>query len=280
MPITVAAFYKFVAIADPAGLRQHLLATGRSHALKGSILVAPEGINSTISGASERMEAFLTVLRRDPRFADLTVKFSSAPDHPFGRFKVRLKREIVTLGVPSANPAERVGIYVRPEDWNALISDPSVTVVDTRNDYEFEIGSFDRAIDPKTKAFGQFPDYVRANLDPQRHKRVAMFCTGGIRCEKATAFMLNEGFPEVYHLDGGILKYLETIPPEESLWRGECFVFDERVALEHGVKIGTRAMCPSCGRAIAKQEDGSPAPCDHCEGRSRGAGVREAPPQG
>jgi UPF0176 protein len=264
LPITVAAFYKFVPIEDVAELRSDLLALGTREELKGSILVAAEGINATVSAAPDAMERFLHALKKDARFYDLAVKISSAPRHPFGKFKVRLKREIVTLGVPEANPNERVGAYVSPSDWNGLISDPCVTVIDTRNVYEYEIGTFERAINPKTRSFGEFPQYVRENLDPRRHKRIAMFCTGGIRCEKATAFMLNEGFPEVYHLEGGILRYLEEIPPEQSLWRGECFVFDERVALSHGVRIGTHTMCPSCGRAIPKGGGDAPAACERC----------------
>ena len=266
MSITVAAFYKFVAVEDVAALRERLLATGRGEDLRGSILVAPEGINATVSALPAAMERFLAGLKSDPRFCDLTIKFSRAPDHPFGKFKVRLKREIVTFGVPGAKPSERAGTYVAPKEWNALISDPTVTVIDTRNAYEFEIGTFAGAIDPDTRSFGEFPQYVRKNLDPKQHKRIAMFCTGGIRCEKATAFMLNEGFPEVYHLEGGILKYLEDVPPEESLFRGECFVFDERVALEHGVKIGNHAMCPACGRAIPRSDRTSPAFCENCRG--------------
>jgi UPF0176 protein len=264
MPITVAAFYKFVPIEDVAALRLDFLALGTREELKGSILVAAEGINATVSGKPDAMERFLGELKSDSRFHGLTIKFSSAPEHPFGKFKVRLKREIVALGVPEANPNVRVGTYVSPRDWNELISDPSVTVIDTRNSYEYEIGTFERAINPKTRSFGAFPQYVRENLDPKRHKRIAMFCTGGVRCEKATAFMLNEGFPEVYHLEGGILRYLEEIPPEQSLWRGECFVFDERVALDHGVRIGTHTMCRSCGRAIPKGDGDAPAACESC----------------
>jgi UPF0176 protein len=263
MSLTVAAFYRFVPVDDVAALRARLLELGSREDIKGSILVAPEGINATVSAAPDAMERFLAELQSDGRFRDLTIKFSTAPQHPFGKFKVRLKREIVTFGVPEANPNERVGTYVAARDWNALISEPSVTVIDTRNSYEFEIGTFARATDPETRSFSEFAQYVRQNLDPKQHTRIAMFCTGGIRCEKATAFMLNEGFPEVYHLEGGILKYLEDIPPEQSLWHGECFVFDERVALAHGVRIGTHAMCPSCGRAIRKS-DASAAICESC----------------
>jgi len=192
-------------------------------------------------------------------------KESYADEIPFGRLKVRLKREIVTLRRPEADPSRRVGTYVRPQDWNALISDPDVLVLDTRNAYEVGLGTFRGAVDPVTQSFGEFPDFVAANLDPTRHKRVAMFCTGGIRCEKASAYMLSQGFPEVYHLEGGILKYLETIPPEQSLWQGECFVFDERVALEHGVKPGTHVMCRRCGSPVAVEKEGAAPPtCRRC----------------
>jgi UPF0176 protein len=261
MSVTVSAFYKFVRIEDAVALCEHLLGEARSHGVKGTILVAPEGINGTIAGPEVGIRNMLAWLRADPRFSDLASKDSHAEDMPFGRLKVRLKREIVTLRRPEADPARQVGTYVAPEDWNALISDPDVTVVDTRNAYEVAIGTFKNAIDPRTTSFGEFPDFVAANLDPARHKRVAMFCTGGIRCEKATAYLLSQGFPEVWHLEGGILKYLECIPPEESLWQGECFVFDERVALEHGVRTGTHVMCRLCGAPVPKAEPHCPA-CD------------------
>ncbi|WP_072396338.1 rhodanese-related sulfurtransferase [Hyphomicrobium sp. CS1GBMeth3] len=250
MPVTVSTFYKFAAVAEPAVLRESLLAVAREQEIKGTILIAPEGINATIAGPDAGVRNVLAWLRADARFADLTSKESYTDEMPFGRLKVRLKREIVTLRRPEADPSERVGTYVKPADWNALIADPDVLVVDTRNAYEVGIGTFPGAIDPETRTFGEFPDFVARNLDPAKHKRVAMFCTGGIRCEKASAFMLSQGFPEVYHLEGGILKYLETVAPEESLWQGECFVFDERVALEHGVKPGSHFMCKACGAPI------------------------------
>jgi UPF0176 protein len=255
MSITVTAFYKFVTIADPPALRQELLALARAQAIKGTILIAPEGINATIAGPDAGIRQVLAHLRADPRFVDLASKESYADEIPFGRLKVRLKREIVTLRRPEADPSRRVGTYVKPERWNALIADPEVVVIDTRNAYEVGIGTFPGALDPMTRSFSEFPDFVAANLDPARHKRVAMFCTGGIRCEKASAFMLAQGFPEVYHLEGGILKYLETVPHEQSLWQGECFVFDERVALEHGVKPGSHVMCKACGAPIAEGEE-------------------------
>lgn len=265
MSVTVTAFYKFVSLAELPELRETLLALGRDHEIKGTILLAPEGINATIAGPDEGIRQVLAHLRADPRFADLVSKESYADEMPFGRLKVRLKREIVTLRRPEADPARRVGTYVKPEDWNALLADPDVLVIDTRNAYEVGIGTFEGAIDPATRAFSEFPDFVAANLDPEKHKRVAMFCTGGIRCEKASAFMLSQGFPEVYHLEGGILKYLETVPPEQSLWQGECFVFDERVALEHGVRPGTHAMCKSCGAPVPRDaETGGAGLCPRC----------------
>ena len=254
MTVAITAFYKFIAIEDCAALREQVRAACVAHAIKGSVLIAPEGINATVSGSDAGITAFLAWLRSDPRFAELVSKESFADNSPFKRLKVRLKREIVTLGVPEADPTRQVGIYVKPEDWNALIAQEDVTLIDTRNDYEVAIGTFDGAHDPGTKSFGEFPAYVKANLDCARHKRIAMFCTGGIRCEKASAYMLGQGFSEVYHLEGGILKYLETVPREESLWRGECFVFDARVALEHGVRAGTHVMCPDCGSPIPKSD--------------------------
>ena len=267
MTYTVAALYQFVTITDPPALRARLLEATLRLEIIGSILVAPEGINATIAGSDTNIDAMLTVLRTElttasadaaisqpasdqPRSTGLSVKFSTCQAKPFRRIKVRLKREIVTLGVPQANPALQVGTYVAPSDWNALISDPQTVVIDTRNDYEIDVGTFKGALDPKTASFGQFPAYVRANLDPAKHKKVAMFCTGGIRCEKASALMLHLGFEEVYHLDGGILKYLETVPPEQSLWQGECFVFDQRVAVTHGLVEGITRLCRVCDDAM------------------------------
>lgn len=238
MTITVSAFYKFVRIDDPPALRATLREVMTARAMRGTILVAPEGINGTISASSAGMESFLSELRADPRFADLVVKQARTDRHPFQRLKVKLKREIVTLRAPEADPTKQVGTYVAPKDWNALISDPDVIVIDTRNAYEVADGTFRGAVDPGTRSFGQFPDYVAKNLDPARHKRVAMFCTGGIRCEKASAYMLAHGFPEVYHLQGGILRYLAEVPEAESLWQGKCFVFDERVGVDSNDDLG------------------------------------------
>ena len=232
MIVTVAAFYKFVRIEDPPALRAWLLELLATHAMKGTILVAPEGINGTVSAAPLEMVAFLAELRADPRFADLVTKEARGDGHPFQRLKVRLKREIISMRAPEADPTARVGTYVAPKDWNDLISAPDVVLVDTRNTYEVEAGTFKGAIDPGIRTFGQFPDYVAKGLGPGRHRRVAMFCTGGIRCEKASAYMLAHGFSEVYHLEGGILRYLAEVPVDESLWQGKCFVFDERVGVD------------------------------------------------
>ena len=232
MPIAVAAFYKFVSIADASALREQLFASMSARDMKGTILLAAEGINGTISAPPSDMAAFLTELRRDPRFADLVTKDATTDAHPFKRLKVKVKREIISFGRPEADPSVKAGTYVAPKDWNNLISDPDVLVLDTRNAYEVEVGTFQGAVDPKTRRFGEFPAYAAQNLDPAKHKKVAMFCTGGIRCEKASAYLMSLGFPEVYHLQGGILNYLATVPREQSLWQGECFVFDEREAVD------------------------------------------------
>ncbi len=260
MAVTVSTFYKFVRIDDLAELKAQLAGLCCRLGIKGTILVAHEGINATISGSAQGIAEVLGWLRADPRFAGLISKESFTQTQPFKRMKVRLKKEIVTLGAPEADPSKQVGRYVAPDKWNALINEPDVVLLDTRNDYEVEIGTFKNAIDPDIKTFGQFRDYVKTHLDPARHKRVAMFCTGGIRCEKSTAYLLAHGFDEVYHLEGGILKYLETVPKDQSLWQGECFVFDERVALDHGVVVGTHRMCPRCGHPVREDETA----CAHC----------------
>lgn len=228
MSIVVSATYKFVRVEDPRELRAHLLDALRTRGMKGTILVAPEGINGTISGTAEATASFFQRLRADTRFHDLEVKHATTDTHPFKRLKVKVKHEIVTLRAPEADPTRRVGTYVDPADWNALISDPDVLVIDTRNAYEVTEGTFANAIDPGTAHFAEWPRYVAGHLDPQHHRRIAMFCTGGIRCEKASAYLLAHGFENVYHLKGGILNYLAKVPAEESLWRGRCFVFDER----------------------------------------------------
>ena len=269
MSQVVVTFYKFVKLPDFAEKRDSLLSQCEAQGIKGTILLAAEGINGTIAGSRQAIDSVLSFLRSDPRLVDLEHKESYADSPPFDRMKVRLKKEIVTLGLPQIDPSDRVGTYVSPKEWNALISDPEVTIIDTRNDYEVSIGSFKGAQNPKTASFRQFPDYVRSDLDPSKHKKVALFCTGGIRCEKATSFMMAQGFQEVYHLKGGILKYLEEITPEESFWEGECFVFDQRVALREGLEIGTHEMCPGCGHPISETDKTSPhyqegVSCPYC----------------
>ena len=257
-----AAFYKFVDLPDYAERRPALLAFCEAHHVKGLILLASEGINSTISGAPEDVHAVLAYLRSDPKLSDLDHKESFSQKAPFHRMKVRLKKEIVTLGLEGISPTKRVGQYVKPEDWNALISSPDVVVIDTRNDYEVEIGTFKGAIDPNIQSFSQLTDWVKKAkvLEDKNGKkpRVAMFCTGGIRCEKSTSLMLEHGFEEVYHLQGGILKYLEVVPPQQSLWEGECFVFDERVSVGHGLKPGPHELCRSCREPLPKGAKASP----------------------
>ncbi len=269
MSLVVATFYKFVRLPDCAEKRSPLLAYCTQKGIRGTILLAPEGINGTIAGSRTAIDDVLSFLHSDPRLADLEHRESLATSFPFDRMKVRLKKEIVTLGMPQINPNDQVGIYVNPEAWNTLISDPEVVVIDTRNNYEVDIGTFKGAQNPETHSFRQFPEYVQTHLDPTKHKKIAMFCTGGIRCEKASAFMLAQGFQEVYHLKGGILKYLEVIPPDESLWQGECFVFDQRVAVQHGLEMGTHEMCLSCGHPVSKADKASPeyeegVSCPHC----------------
>jgi UPF0176 protein len=250
----IAAFYKFVTLDDYSDRRQPLLKLCQHHQIKGTILLAAEGINGTISGTRSSIDAILADLKADPHFADLEHKESIATKSPFDRLKVRLKQEIVTFGVPTIDPTNLVGTYVKPQDWNALIADPDVLVIDTRNQYEVEIGTFTGAIDPQTASFTEFPEYVATHLDPQQHKQIAMFCTGGIRCEKATSYLLSQGFERVYHLQGGILKYLEEIPAAQSQWEGECFVFDDRVAVTHGLELGTHKLCWGCGNPISPAE--------------------------
>lgn len=252
--IVVAALYKFVLLPEYESLREPLLRECERLGLKGTLLLAAEGINGTVSGTREGIDGLLSYLKKDSRFADLEHKESLHQDKPFYRMKVKLKKEIVTMGVEGIDPKEVVGTYVKPAQWNALISDPEVLVVDTRNRYEYAIGSFERAVDPETETFREFPDYVEKNLDPQKHKKVAMFCTGGIRCEKATAYMKEQGFDEVYHLEGGILKYLEEVPEQDSLWRGECFVFDNRVAVNHSLEKGSYDQCFGCRHPITEEE--------------------------
>ncbi|WP_286789188.1 MULTISPECIES: rhodanese-related sulfurtransferase [unclassified Pseudomonas] len=267
--IVVAALYKFVTLEDYVERREPLLTVMLDNEVKGTLLLAQEGINGTIAGSRAGIDAVLAFLKADSRLVDLEHKESYCDEQPFYRTKVKLKKEIVTLGVPGVDPNKKVGTYVDPKDWNALISDPDVVLIDTRNDYEVGIGTFTNAVDPKTKSFREFPQYIRQNFDPSRHKKVAMFCTGGIRCEKASSFMLNEGFEEVYHLKGGILKYLEEVPQEDSLWQGDCFVFDNRVTVRHDLSEGEYDQCHACRTPIsaADRESEHYVPgisCPHC----------------
>lgn len=252
--IVVAALYKFVSLPDYKEIQKTLLSQCQSLGIKGTLLLAEEGINGTIAGFRQSIDAILEYIRADSRFVDLEHKESFAQKMPFIRMKVKLKKEIVTLGVPGVDPTKLVGNYLNPEEWNKLISEPDVTVIDTRNDYEVDIGSFENALNPRTVSFREFPDYVKNNLDPQKHKKIAMYCTGGIRCEKSTAYMLSQGFEAVYHLKGGILKYLEEVPEDESKWNGECFVFDERVAVKHGLEEGSYDQCHGCRHPITDED--------------------------
>jgi UPF0176 protein len=244
--IVVAALYKFVTLKDFTGLRQPLLAAMKAHGVKGTLLLAEEGINGTISGSRSAIDGFLAVLRSDARLADIDHKESYCDKDPFYRSKVKLKKEIVTIGVVGVDPNKQAGTYVSPVDWNTLIADPDVLLIDTRNDYEVALGTFEGAADPGTSSFGEFPKFVGENLDPARHRKVAMFCTGGIRCEKASSYMQSQGFREVYHLKGGILKYLEEVPKEQSKWQGDCFVFDHRVAVGQGLVPSGIELCHGC----------------------------------
>jgi len=252
--VVVAALYKFVTLEDFQDMRDPLLEQCKAFRVKGTLLLAREGINGTIAGSSEGVKGVLQYLKNDSRLADLVHKESYDDHMPFYRMKVKLKKEIVTMGVEEIDPNKIVGTYVKPSDWNALVADPDVVLIDTRNDYEVGIGTFAGAVDPHTTTFREFPAYVRENYNPEKNKKVAMFCTGGIRCEKASAFMLKEGFEEVYHLEGGILKYLEEVPQEESIWEGECFVFDSRVAVNHKLEKGQYDQCYGCRHPITEQD--------------------------
>jgi len=253
-PVVVAALYKFVTLADFREMREPLLDFCASQGVKGTLLLAQEGINGTVAGSRLGIDALLAYLRTDPRLSTLDWKESYHDEPPFLRMKVKLKREIVTMGVTGIDPNKAVGTYVKPKDWNAIVDDPEVILVDTRNDYEVEIGTFRGAQDPKTVTFREFPQWVRDNLDPSKHRKVAMFCTGGIRCEKASSFMIQEGFDTVYHLEGGVLKYLEEVPAEDSRWEGECFVFDARVAVNHHLKKGKYDQCYACRHPITEAD--------------------------
>lgn len=270
---TVAALYHFTRFPDPAALRQPLLDLCTARGISGTLLLAGEGINGTIAGSRAGIDAVLAHLRALPGCADLVHKESQAAEQPFNRMKVRLKREIVTMGQPDVDPLQGTGTYVAPAAWNALITSPDVAVIDTRNDYEVAIGTFAGAIDPQTRSFGEFPAWWEANKDRFTGKRIAMFCTGGIRCEKSTNFLRGQGVEEVYHLQGGILKYLEDVPRDDSTWEGECFVFDGRVSVGHGLVEGPHILCHACRRPLLPADQDHPAfeegvACHHCVGET------------
>lgn len=269
----IAALYKFVQLADYATLQKPLFDYCEANLVKGTLLLAEEGINGTIAGPAQGVQAVLEYLRQDSRLATLSHKESWAEEMPFYRMKVKLKREIVTMGVPNVHASTMAGTYVKPEQWNQLIADPDVVVVDVRNDYEVSIGSFAGAVNPHTASFTEFPEWVKAQSAEggllSKTSKVAMFCTGGIRCEKSTAYLRSQGFDEVYHLEGGILKYLETVPEEESRWDGECFVFDERVSVVHGLAPGNYELCRACRQPLSAADKSSEffvdgVSCPHC----------------
>lgn len=271
--IVVAALYRFARLDDFEALRGPLLALMQAHDVHGTLLLAREGINGTVSGLRHDIDALLAWLRADGRFEGMEYKESLVDEHPFLRTKVKLKKEIVTMGVENLDPNHDRGAYLEPAQWNEVIADPETLVIDTRNDYEYQVGTFEGAVNPNTTTFREFPDYVKQHLDPARHKRVAMFCTGGIRCEKSTAYLKAQGFDEVYHLKGGILNYLEQTPQARSLWRGECFVFDERVTVDHRLRPGGYDQCHACRRPISEQDKASPlyrqgVSCPHCHDQS------------
>lgn len=268
---TVAALYHFTRFDNPEGLKPGILELCLSEGITGTLLLAGEGINGTVAGTSPGIDRLIGYLRSLPGCADLEWKISQASEQPFNRMKVRFKREIVTMGQPQVDPTLAVGTYVEPADWNALISAPDVAVIDTRNDYEVEIGTFEGAIDPETRSFGEFPAWWEANKERFHNKRVAMFCTGGIRCEKSTSYLKGLGVEEVYHLKGGILKYLEDVPTKDSLWHGECFVFDKRVSVGHGLVEGDYDLCYACRRPLSEDDKTSPdyepgVSCHRCNG--------------
>ena len=267
--VTVCALYHFARISDPEHLQAGLLDLLLKQGLTGTLLVAHEGINGTVAGSAIAIDALKAFIAEDGRFENITYKQAQSAKMPFLRSRVKLKKEIVTMGVPDIDPREIVGTYVKPSQWNELISDPDVTVIDTRNKYEVEIGTFKGSINPETDSFREFPDYVHNELNPAKHKKVAMFCTGGIRCEKSTAFLKSKGFEEVYHLEGGILKYLEEVPGEDSMWEGECFVFDERVTVDHNLEPGSYDQCNACRMPISDEDQLQPSyvkgvSCPYC----------------
>ncbi|MBW4482285.1 MAG: rhodanese-related sulfurtransferase [Tildeniella torsiva UHER 1998/13D] len=270
MDWVIATFYKFVALSEPESLRLELLELCASRGLRGTLLLASEGLNATVAGDRPSIDDLLAWLHSHPKIGPFPHQESTTASAPFERMKVKLKQEIVTLGHPEVNPAQQpVGTYVEPHDWNQVIADPEVMVIDARNNFEVELGTFQGAVNPHTHSFRELPDYVATHLDPAQHKKVAMFCTGGIRCEKATAYLLDQGFEQVYHLRGGILNYLKTVPVDASLWQGDCFVFDERVAVDHCLNATDHGLCLGCGHPVSPAEKSSPEyedgiSCPHC----------------
>ena len=269
----IATFYRFTTIEDPPRMQGSIESCCRENDVKGIVLLANEGINATIAGTPDGVLAVLSFLRKDSRFAELTWKESNAKEQPFRKLRVRLKKEIVTMGVSGIDPERLTGTYVKPEDWNEFVSDPNVMVLDTRNDYEVEIGSFKDAINPNITSFGELPQWIEDNIDVHAKPRIAMYCTGGIRCEKSTALLKEAGLNEVYHLEGGILKYLERIPEDQSLWDGQCFVFDERVSVGHGLEVGEYELCRACRNPICDEDKSSPlyregVSCPRCHDRT------------
>lgn len=267
--VVVSALYRFARFPDFESFRQPILDLMLQNDVRGTLLLAAEGVNGTIAGSRDGIDTVVGFLKSDDRFAELETKESYVNDNPFYRSKVKLKKEIVTMGVEDIDPNHIVGTYVEPEKWNDLISDPDVLLVDTRNKYEYEIGTFEGAINPETDSFREFPDYVKSNLNPEKHKKVAMFCTGGIRCEKSTAYLKQQGFEEVYHLKGGILRYLEDVPEDDTKWQGECFVFDNRVTVNHRLEQGQYDQCHACRMPITQQDKESEhyqqgISCPHC----------------
>ena len=267
--VVVCALYKFASLPNYPALCAPLQRTMEAHHIRGTLLLAEEGINGTVAGQREDIDALLQWLNRDKRLNPIEYKESYTSEMPFKRTKVKLKKEIVTMGVEGIDPTQGAGTYIEPKDWDELINDPEVLLIDTRNDYEVQVGTFKKAINPNTETFRQFPDYVKENLNPEKHKKVAMFCTGGIRCEKSTAYLKEQGFDEVFHLKGGILKYLEEVPEEQSSWEGECFVFDDRVTVNHQLEKGSYDQCHACRLPITEDDKKSElfiqgVSCPHC----------------
>jgi UPF0176 protein len=276
-PVKIVAIYKFATLKDCADLQPQVAQFCKDKGIRGTLLLAPEGINGTVAGTPAAIDELVHWLENGNifggRLRNAEIKFAQAANMPFYRMKVRLKSEIVTLRAPEADPSQKVGTYVAPEDWNDLIAQEDIVVLDTRNDYEVALGTFEGALDPATKTFTEFKDYVAKNLDPAVNKKVAMFCTGGIRCEKASSYMLNQGFEEVFHLKGGILRYLEDVPETQSTWNGECFVFDERVAVKHGLQEGEAQLCRACRYPLSPKDRAHPdyiegVQCQHCAGQA------------